>query len=86
MRCRCRPPASQLPRPSPGATRSRAYNIQFIADQLAKKCLRHLRPARVFGAKKEHSWFDRHTALFSYLQIWVILAGLMALLRVQHSA
>jgi hypothetical protein len=64
--------------------RSRAYNLEFIAAQRTKKSFRHLSAAGIFSAKKQDFGFDRH--VFSYLQNCVILVGLIALLRVQHSA
>lgn len=64
--------------------RSGAHDLKLIGGQVAKKRLGHLRAARILGAEKQDPRFDRHDS--SYLQIWVILAGLIALLRVQHSA
>lgn len=63
---------------------SRTDDLQFLAGQLPKKSLGHLSTAGVLRTKKQHPRLDRHALPF-YLQICVIFAGLMALLRVQHS-
>lgn len=39
---------------------ARTYDFEFVARELPKKRLRHLRAARVLSAKKQNSRFDRH--------------------------